>query len=257
MSKYDALIEKKAEGAQFMVDEITHICRDLPKRGPGSEGEKAASEYMAGVLKDKCGCETTYIESFKENPGSFLGWLYFTLTFSLAGYLLFWFVPVAGAVLVALGFAIMIGQFIFYKKVVDKFFPEMTGTNVTAIKKCKGEVKARIFYNGHQDAAWNWPVNEKFGGLVYEMHILLTVIGGLFNLAICIAAAIIVDGGVGVATPEIYGALFWAGVAGAIFVPIKSHERRGIRTRKRRSRRYFVRIGRGGLARLDGLVKGA
>ena len=220
MSKYDALIEKKAEGAQFMVDEITHICRNLPKRGPGSEGEKAASEYMAGVLKDKCGCETTYIESFKENPGSFLGWLYFTLTFSLAGYLLFWFVPVAGAVLVALGFAIMIGQFIFYKKVVDKFFPEMTGTNVTAIKKCKGEVKARIFYNGHQDAAWNWPVNEKFGGLVYEMHILFTVIGGLFNLAICIAAAIIVDGGVGVATPEIYGALFWAGVAGAIFVPI-------------------------------------
>ena len=53
MSKYDALIEKKAEGAQFMVDEITHICRDLPKRGPGSEGERAASEYMAGVLKDK------------------------------------------------------------------------------------------------------------------------------------------------------------------------------------------------------------
>ena len=61
MSKYDALIERKAEGAQFMVDEITHICRNLPKRGPGSEGEKAASEYMAGVLKDKCGCETTYI----------------------------------------------------------------------------------------------------------------------------------------------------------------------------------------------------
>ena len=46
MSKYDDLIAKKAESAQFMVDEITHICRDLPKRGPGSEGEKAASEYI-------------------------------------------------------------------------------------------------------------------------------------------------------------------------------------------------------------------
>ena len=220
MSKYDVLIDKKNESAQFMVDEITHICRDLPTRSPGTEGEKAACEYMADVLKEKCGCETATLESFKENPASFLGWLYFTLTFSLAGYILFWFVPVVGAVIVALGFVIMVAQFIFYKKFVDKFFPEKTGHNVTAIKKCTGEVKARIFFNGHPDAAWNWPVNEKFGGFVYEMHILLTVIGGLYNLAICIAAAVVADGFAGIASPESYGGLFWAGVAGAIFVPI-------------------------------------
>ena len=40
MSKYDVLIDKKNESAQFMVDEITHICRDLPTRSPGTEGEK-------------------------------------------------------------------------------------------------------------------------------------------------------------------------------------------------------------------------
>lgn len=220
MSRFDALIEKKNESAQYMVDEITHICRDMPKRSPGTEGEKVACEYMANVLKEQCGCENVKLESFKENPGSFLGWLYFTLTMSLAGFVLFWFVPVAGAVIVALGFFIMIAQFIFYKKLVDKFFPEMTGHNVTAIKKCTGEVKARIFFNGHPDAAWNWPVNEKFGGAVYEMHILFTVIGGLYNLAICIAAAVVTGAGVGVASPETYGALFWAGVAGVVFVPI-------------------------------------
>lgn len=220
MSRFDALIEKKNESAQYMVDEITHICRDMPKRSPGTEGEKVACEYMANVLKEQCGCENVKLESFKENPASFLGWLYFTLTMSLAGFVLFWFVPVAGAVIVALGFFIMIAQFIFYKKLVDKFFPEMTGHNVTAIKKCTGEVKARIFFNGHPDAAWNWPVNEKFGGAVYEMHILFTVIGGLYNLAICIAAAVVTGAGVGVASPETYGALFWAGVAGVVFVPI-------------------------------------
>ena len=220
MSRFDALIEKKNESAQYMVDEITHICRDMPKRSPGTEGEKVACEYMANVLKEQCGCENVKLESFKENPGSFLGWLYFTLTMSLAGFVLFWFVPVAGAVIVALGFFIMIAQFIFYKKLVDKFFPEMTGHNVTAIKKCTGEVKARIFFNGHPDAAWNWPVNEKFGGAVYEMHILFTVIGGLYNLAICIAAAVVTGAGVGVASPETYGALFWAGIAGVVFVPL-------------------------------------
>ena len=118
MSRFDALIEKKNESAQYMVDEITHICRDMPKRSPGTEGEKVACEYMANVLKEQCGCETVKLESFKENPGSFLGWLYFTLTMSLAGFVLFWFVPVAGAVIVALGFFIMIAQFIFYKKLI-------------------------------------------------------------------------------------------------------------------------------------------
>ena len=90
MSRFDALIEKKNESAQYMVDEITHICRDMPKRSPGTEGEKVACEYMANVLKEQCGCENVKLESFKENPGSFLGWLYFTLTMSLAGFVLFW-----------------------------------------------------------------------------------------------------------------------------------------------------------------------
>ena len=41
MSKYDKLIEKKADSAQYMVDEITHICKDMPKRGdPEAKAKK-------------------------------------------------------------------------------------------------------------------------------------------------------------------------------------------------------------------------
>ena len=36
-------------------------------------------------------------------------------------------------------------QFGLYKKFIDRFFPEKTGHNVTAVKSCKGEVKRRIF----------------------------------------------------------------------------------------------------------------
>ena len=35
-------------------------------------------------------------------------------------------------------------QFGLYKKFIDRFFPEKTGHNVTAVKSCKGEVKRRI-----------------------------------------------------------------------------------------------------------------
>ena len=38
------IIDKKDEAAQYMIDEITHICKDMDKRDPGSEGEKQACE---------------------------------------------------------------------------------------------------------------------------------------------------------------------------------------------------------------------
>ena len=38
------IIERKDSAAQYMVDEITYICKNLDKRSPGSEGEKQACE---------------------------------------------------------------------------------------------------------------------------------------------------------------------------------------------------------------------
>ena len=66
----EKLRQNKQQSAQYMIDEITHICKDMPKRGPGSEGEKIACEYMAEVLKNDCGCERVAVESFLENPRS-------------------------------------------------------------------------------------------------------------------------------------------------------------------------------------------
>ena len=69
-----SVIDKKEKYAQFMVDEITHICTKLPKRGPGSEGEKLSCEYIGETMKE-LGCERVEVEGFKENPGSFYGWI--------------------------------------------------------------------------------------------------------------------------------------------------------------------------------------
>ena len=88
------IINKKGEYADYMLKEITHICKDMDKRDPGSKGEKQACEYMADVLKNECGCERADVESFKENPGSFFGWIYFTITFVLAAIVLFFFCPI-------------------------------------------------------------------------------------------------------------------------------------------------------------------
>lgn len=184
------IITKKGEYAQYMLDEITHICKDMEKREPGSKGEQQACEYMAEVLKKDCGCERADVESFKENPGSFFGWIYFTITFVLLAIVLFFFTPILSAVLIVAGLVIVFLQFGLYKKAVDKFFPEKTGHNVTAVKNCSGEVKRRIFFNGHPDAAWEWPVNYALGGVGFEGHAIICGIGAVYYLVISIIASV-------------------------------------------------------------------
>ncbi len=212
-----SIINKKKEYAQYMVDEITHICKDMPKRDPGSEGEKIACEYMADVLKKDCGCDEAKVESFKENPGSFFGWIYFTITFVLAAIVLFFFCPIVSAVLIVLGLLIAFLQFGLYKKTMDRFFPEKTGHNVTAIKHCTGEVKRRIFFNGHPDAAWEWPVNYKLGGVGFEGHAIICGVGAVYYIVLSIMY--VVQNGIGFAMFDKSSPLFKFALIGLIFVP--------------------------------------
>lgn len=184
------VISEKGTYARYMIDEITHIIKTFGKRDPGSKGEEDACKYMADVLKKDCGCENIQIEHFKENPGSFFGWIYITMSLVLASIPVFFFAPLISIILIVLGLALALTEFGMYKKVVDKLFPEKQGTNVTAVKSCKGEVKRRIFFNGHPDAAWEWPLNYKFGGVVFEGHIIISAIGAVLFLVFSLAYVI-------------------------------------------------------------------
>ncbi|MBO4895058.1 MAG: M20/M25/M40 family metallo-hydrolase [Clostridia bacterium] len=217
------LIEKKADYAQYMFEEIKHICTKFEKRDPGSNGEKQACEYMGGVLKD-LGCDRVDVEPFKENPKSFYGWIYITMTCVLAAVALFVIgaavggtmavvLPLIGAALIVFGLVIVLLQFGVYKKAVDSLFPEETGHNVTAFKKPTGEVKRRIIFNGHPDAAWEWPVNYKLGGVGFEGHAIICGVGAVFYLVLSIIAAVKAAGGADI------GGLLKAGLWGLIFVP--------------------------------------
>ena len=180
------IIAKKDEAAKYMISEITHIIKTFETRSPGTKGEEQASYYMADVLKKDCGCDRVKVESFKENPGSFFGWIYITFSVILLGIVLFFFAPVISIPLIAFGFLTAFLQFGLYKKFVDKLFPEKTGHNVTAIKSCKGEVKRRILFNGHSDAAWEWPVNYLLGGVAFEGHAVISAVGAVYYMILSI-----------------------------------------------------------------------
>ncbi len=179
------IIDKKDQAAQYMIDSITHICTNFEKRGPGDIGEKQACEYAAEQMKEY-GCDRVYVESFKENPNSFLGWIYITITCCFVALAAYFFAPVISIVAIALGLTLCVLQFGLYKKVVDKLFKEKTGHNVSGFKKPTGEVKRRIIFNGHPDASWEWPFKYKFSYLGFDIHMLVCFAGAFYTLIIAI-----------------------------------------------------------------------
>ena len=218
------IIDKKDWAAEYMVDEITHIIKTFEKREPGSKGEFQACEYMTGVLKNECGCDSAEVEEFKENPGSFFGWIYFTITFVLVAIALYFVFPIISVILIAAGLFIAFMQFGLYKKFVDKAFEEKTGYNVTAVKKPTGEVKRRLVFNGHPDAAWEWPVNYALGGVGFESHAIICGIGAVFYIVVSILylanfgfAGLLVNSNVTAGDAWYIKAALW----GLLFVPFE------------------------------------
>ena len=219
--KLTSIIDKKAQSADYMVDEITHICKTFGKRDPGSQGEHDACDYMADVLKNDCGCEKVAVEPFEVHPDSFFGWIYFTFSFAIASLITLFFMPLLSAILFVCALTCAFLQFGIYKKFLDKCFPKKTSHNVTAVKSCSGEVKRRIFFNGHPDAAWEWPANYRFGGVVFEMLAVIATVGaffyGVLGLLLVIARksvgfAILTGAG----SEHIY---FILGLCGLVFLP--------------------------------------
>ena len=107
-----------------MIEEITHICRDMKKRVPGSEGEREAGEYMAGVLKKECGCTDVKVEPFTEHPAAFYGYFWFSAAFDCLCAVSFFFRSWLSIVFGAAALLLFLFQFVLYKQIIDPLFPK-------------------------------------------------------------------------------------------------------------------------------------
>jgi len=173
----------------YIVSEITKVCKTLPKREPGTIGEQKGCEYFAKQCKS-FGCKTK-IEHFKQHPAAFYGIFLVASIFILLTVGALFLFPLLGLIWSPAILLITVFQFISYIPVLDWFYPRKTGTNMTAIKPCKKEVKARIFFEGHVDAVWNFRLNYRFGPKFFMATVALTIIGAVFQWALCVASVCI------------------------------------------------------------------
>lgn len=193
---FNKIKDQKAYYAKFMSDEITATIKNYGKRAPGSEGEKLCVENMAKQCEE-LGCDDIKVESFNLHPDAFMGWIYITVSLLLAAFGLYFashflnnsiVLKIISLIMLALGIFIMVGEFIMYREIVDGLFPKKTSYNLTATKKPVGEIKKRIFFNGHPDAAGEWTFNYLFGGVGFGIHFIVSIIGLVYFIGILIAS---------------------------------------------------------------------
>ena len=188
MNRMREIAGRPDRAVDYMLREIRHICRDMKKRDPGSEGEREAGTYMADALKRECGCSSVLLESFEEHPSAFYRYFYLSAFFDVFSWLGYWIHPAVSILSGSIALLLFVFQFCLYKQLIDPLFPQKIGTNVTAVRPCSGEVKQRIFLNGHIDAAWEFPLNYYFGGVVFEIPGVMALIGVLTDMVLSVCS---------------------------------------------------------------------
>jgi len=169
-----------ANTLRYMTDGIRYVCETFRKRAPGTQSERDAQAFFKKELEGYS--DEVIMEDFELHPATFMGFIPFAAVFCMIAVALYWLNPgsqlcsLIAAVLPLLSVLMFFFEFLFYRNFVDFLFPKKISRNVYAVYKPQGEVKRRIIFGGHTDAAYEW---------TYTYH------GGLPAMAVAIGGAVL------------------------------------------------------------------
>lgn len=189
---------KVRECSNFAIREIKKVCKEVGPRPAGYEGEKKGQDYVEKLMTPIA--DEVKRESFTLSPKAFMSWVMvdgiLTLVAAIFGILCFAFnmppvvetvLRVVSAVLVVLAVFFLLGEFLFYKQVLDPLFKKEESSNVICTRKATGETKRRIIIGGHMDTAYEWRYTYLGGSKMVTMVIVSAVLGLLITLGFSIA----------------------------------------------------------------------
>ena len=172
---------KVREYTNYAIKSIKNVCKSFGPRPVGSEAEAQAQGYMKADLEKFC--DTVERQEYKCSDKAFMAWVPLGAALLIAAtvfYTLGW--SILGLGLSALALFFVVAEFIFYKPVLDPFFPKVTSGNVYGVRKASGETKKRIILSGHTDSAFEWTYTYKGGRAVVATIIVTAVIAILLGL---------------------------------------------------------------------------
>lgn len=182
-------VAKIRESTNFTVREIRKVCKTIGPRAAGSENEQKAQDYIL----ENCAkfADSAVKETFRLSPRAFMAWpwlgatvemiavaMYIAVGLSFVTGILAKAFQIAALALTLMSLLVIALEFLFYKEVLDPFFPKKESSNVILTKKPKGEVKRRIIFSGHIDSAYEWRFTH-WGGYKLLRAAIYTALGAL------------------------------------------------------------------------------
>lgn len=165
------------------------------------------------------------MEDFSVHPAAFMGWIPAAAVCGMLAVLFYWLtytgvvagsaLAVLSTVLVLLSLACLVVEFLMYREFVDFLFPRKVSRNVMARRAPRGEVKRRIIFGGHTDAAKEWTYSLH-GGIKSLAPVMAGSIGGLIAVTVFDVAWLIYS-----FTGGSYDSKFWlvCGIIQFILIP--------------------------------------
>ncbi len=212
--KFDELKRTSAETADFISGETARTAEDISDRVAGSVAEADTAEYMAGLLS-AAGADVR-TETFPVAPAAAFGWIGVTVVCMLLAFAAYFFVSMVSVALIIVAFVPFIVQGVLCSRAFDGAYVKGTSQNVTAVLPCEGEVKKRVFFTAHTDAAKIFRPQIKDRGRLLAAAAIISLLGAAYLLAADIARwAYLGSVGTGLARGE------WlaVGLVGIVFVP--------------------------------------
>ncbi len=189
---------KVRECSNFAIREIKKVCKEVGPRPAGFEGEKKGQDYVEKLMTPIA--DEVKREKFTLSPKAFMSWVMIdgvlALVAAVLGILCFTgIVPPAieialraiSIILVVVAVTFLLGEFLFYKKMLDPFFKKAESSNVICTRKASGDVKRRIIIGGHIDTAYEWRYTYVGGAKMVTLIAVTAVLSLLVTLGLSIA----------------------------------------------------------------------
>lgn len=209
---------------KFMVDGIRYICDNFKDRAPGTHSERKAQKFLKSQLENWA--DEVEMEDFNLHPHAFMGWIPPAGIISIISVIFYWLtfkgvvtnpaLAIIATIITWFALSCLVIEFLMYREYVDFLFPKKISRNVMARRKPTGEVKRRIVFCGHTDAANEWTYSLH-GGLKSLAPVMGGSIGGLIGVCIFNIVWLIYH----LASDAAYTSKFWLvmGIIELILIP--------------------------------------
>lgn len=199
--------------AEQIGADIKYVCKNIPRRDPGSEGEDMAADYFVGRLEEK-GIESAK-EKFTVFPAAHMSWTVVTVTCLILAYASYFFSSPLALLFILIGVVPYVLEFSLSMRAIDPLFKSKESSNVTATVKSKSEPKRKIYFVAHMDASPEWGLKYRLGSTLFQVVRGLNVAGILYLVIISIIRwAYVGAAGASIAS----GNMLYAGLAGLVFL---------------------------------------